>query len=204
LGTRWIRFCANHECGFFSARLLTAVRLAHRHHVQVGLARIVQQADPLAHVVDVVVEVERPGAEGHHARVDPVAHPDVVFGEQRAHGIAQQRGVVARERCHHQDLFCPGMLGFEVHQLAERQVERDFHARLGDAPLGLFVAAGEPQEQIARGGDALGERQVDEGTERVVEPASRQLRHEAPWRKRHVLRFVQAIKHSRKPPAGSM
>ena len=40
--------------------------------------------DPLAHVVDVVVEVERPLGERHHARIDPV-DPYFVVDEQRAH-----------------------------------------------------------------------------------------------------------------------
>ena len=39
-----------------------------------------------------------PSASGDVARVVPVGDVDVLVGEQRAHGAAQQRGEVARER----------------------------------------------------------------------------------------------------------
>ena len=67
-------------------------RLAHRDHVHVGS----EEGDELAHVVDVIVEMKRAVEQRHHARVHPVGDVDVVIGQQRAHRIAQQRGVVAR------------------------------------------------------------------------------------------------------------
>ena len=42
-----------------------------------------EQPDELHHVVDVIVEVERPGGQRHLARVDPVGDADVVIGQQR-------------------------------------------------------------------------------------------------------------------------
>jgi hypothetical protein len=59
--------------------------------------------DELAHVGDVVVEVEGADLERHHARVDPVGDVDLVVRSMGAHGVAQQRGVmVSRQRRHHQ------------------------------------------------------------------------------------------------------
>jgi hypothetical protein len=59
-------------------------------------------ADEFDRVADVVVELEAALRQRHHARVDPVGDVDGVVGQQRMHRVAQQRGVVARQRCEHQ------------------------------------------------------------------------------------------------------
>ena len=41
---------------------------------------------------------KRPARERHVARVVPVGDVDVVVGQHRAHGVAQQRREVARHR----------------------------------------------------------------------------------------------------------
>ena len=53
-------------------------------------------------VFDIVVEAEGPVLETDVARVVPIGDVDVVIGQQRAHGVAQQRGEVARQRRHDQ------------------------------------------------------------------------------------------------------
>ena len=50
------------------------------------------------HVVDVVVEIEAPVGERHHAGIDPFGDVDVVVRQERLDGAAQQRRVVARHR----------------------------------------------------------------------------------------------------------
>jgi len=81
----------------------------------------------------------------------------------------------------------------EMDQLAEGLVECDLDGGALDVPLRLLVAPRQPQEQITRGGDPTRQRQVDEGAERVPEPAARKLRPEAQRRERGVLRLVQAV-----------
>jgi hypothetical protein len=71
--------------------------LADGHHVR-ARADGGQEAD---HVVDVVVQAKAPCA-AHIAGVVPVGDVDVVVLQQRAHGLAQQRGEVARQRRHQQ------------------------------------------------------------------------------------------------------
>ena len=50
------------------------------------------------HVIDVVVEIEAPFGERHHAGIDPFGDVDVVVRQERLDGAAQQRRVVARHR----------------------------------------------------------------------------------------------------------
>lgn len=90
--------------------------LADGHDVHVGA----QVADEVLHVAHVVVQMERPGGQGHHAGVDPIRDVHVVGGQQGAHGVAQQGGVMARQRRDQQDLgiVLAGMadVAVEVHQ----------------------------------------------------------------------------------------
>jgi hypothetical protein len=58
--------------------------------------------DEFLNVSNVIVEVELALFERHHARVDPVGDVHLVVLQQRAHGVAQQGGVVAGQRCAHQ------------------------------------------------------------------------------------------------------
>jgi len=66
-------------------------RLAHRDDVHLRP----EERNELAHVIDVIVEVKRAVEQRYHARVHPVGYVDVVIVQQRAHRVAQQRGVVA-------------------------------------------------------------------------------------------------------------
>ena len=75
-------------------------RLAHRDHVGVAVQRM-QHRD---HVVDVVVEIEAPFGERHHAGVDPFGDVDVVIRQERLDRAAQQRRVVAGHRRDDQQL----------------------------------------------------------------------------------------------------
>ena len=68
-------------------------RLADRDHVDFRA----DVADEFLHVGDVVVEVERPFLDRHHARVGPVGDVYLVILKHLAHGFAQQRRVVAGE-----------------------------------------------------------------------------------------------------------
>ena len=54
-----------------------------------------QVADELLHVIDIVIQVKLAFGERHQAGVFPVGDVDLVVFEHAAHGIAQQRCVVA-------------------------------------------------------------------------------------------------------------
>ncbi len=139
--------------------------------------------------------MERARGKRHDAGVDPVGDPDIVLGQQGAHRIAQQRSVMPGERCDQEHLV-PLLRGLlEMDQAAERLFLRHFDLDLGQIPLRLFIALGDPQEQIARGGEAARKRPVRERTERMPEPAARPFRHEAQRRERHVLRLVKTVEH---------
>ena len=104
-------------------------RLAHRDHIQVLRANV---ADELLDVTDVVGQMELAMLHRHHAGVHPVGHIDFVVLQQSAHGIAQQRRVVAGQRRadQHDRLVLEQLDGvrivriaLEAHQLAERLVQ---------------------------------------------------------------------------------
>ncbi|MCY1532270.1 hypothetical protein D9M68_675330 [compost metagenome] len=129
-------------------------------------------ADEVLDVVDVVRQVEGAVFNRHHARVDPVGHVDLVVLQQRAHGVAQQRGMVARQRRAHQhhrlvlqqlDGFRVVGIALEAQQLAERLFQ---HGLLDDgnvAPVGahrldveagFFIFLAEPVKQLIAGSQA--------------------------------------------------
>ena len=62
-------------------------RLAHRDHMGVAAERVQDRN----HVVDVIVEIEAPFRQRHHARIHPVGDVDIVIGQERLDGAAQQR-----------------------------------------------------------------------------------------------------------------
>ncbi|MDT4835658.1 hypothetical protein FQZ97_693310 [compost metagenome] len=151
--------------------------LAHAHHVAVAVLGL-QAADELLHVVDVVVEVELTVGQRHQARVLPVGDVDLVVLQHGAHGVAQQRGVVARQRRHDQhhglalerleDVRFVGE-ALEAAQFAEGLVELDglldhdlFAVDLDglDVELGLLVVLAQPVQQVIAGGHALCHRQL--------------------------------------------
>ena len=89
----------------------------------------------LDEVVDVVVEPEGTGFERHVARVVPVGDVDVVVRQQRANGVAQQRGEVARQRRHDQHARLRDVdVLLEPQQGAERQRQ---HRLLGHLDLAV-------------------------------------------------------------------
>jgi 2-keto-3-deoxy-L-rhamnonate aldolase RhmA len=79
--------------------------LAHRHQVGAGAKQFSEGDDML----DVLVQAEAAFGQWHLAGVAPVGDVDVVVGQQGAGGVAQQRGEVARQRCHDQHLGPAGV-----------------------------------------------------------------------------------------------
>ncbi|CAB3810692.1 hypothetical protein LMG28614_07320 [Paraburkholderia ultramafica] len=126
-------------------------------------------ADEFLDIGDVVVQMKLAGFERHHACVDPVGQVDLVVLQQRPHGVAQQRGVVSRQRCadqHDRFIFQLGngvaVVGetLETHQTAKRFLNNDlFDDRnvmtifnnLVEIELGLFVILAKPVEQLVTG-----------------------------------------------------
>jgi hypothetical protein len=145
-----------------------------------------QVANEFLHVIDVVVQVELTVRHRHQARILPVGDVDLVVLEHGAHGVAQQRGVVARKRCHDQHgrlALEPGQRGgiiretLEAAQLAERLVDFDtfvnghvdpIHIDGADAELGFLVVLAQTVHQGVAGGDALGHGGLAEQAQRVA------------------------------------
>ena len=63
-------------------------------------------------VLDVLVEAEAAVLERHIARVVPVGDVDVVVGQHRAHGAAQQRREMARQRRHQEHAWLRVSMSF--------------------------------------------------------------------------------------------
>ena len=124
-------------------------------------------AAELHDVVDVVVEIEVALGERHLAGVGPVGDVHVVIGQQRLDRAAQQGGVVAAHRRHHQHLgIAPRGVAMEAQQLAERLAQQDLFvdrdglvADLGglQAERGLGVVLGEPRHDLGAGRHRLAE-----------------------------------------------
>ena len=182
-----------------------------------------EKSDELAHVVDVVVDMELALFQRHHARVDPVGDVHVVVRQHGAHRVAQQRGKVPRQRRHQQHLGLRGDarqrgLGlatllasrlfaghaFEPQQVAERLLDDDafFDAHglavddgAGQPERRLLVALRQAMKQFRAGGDAPAGRKVGKGTERIAEQFEAGTCQMVPGRKRRVLKLVQGIPH---------
>ena len=60
-------------------------------------------ADELDDVVNVIIEVKGASGQRHHPGIKPVGHIDFVCGKHGPDGVAQQRRMVARERCDNQN-----------------------------------------------------------------------------------------------------
>jgi hypothetical protein len=169
--------------------------------------------DELLDVGDVVVQAERALGRRYHARVDPVGDVDLVVAQQRAHGVAQQRGMVAGHRGddqHHRvvlHLVDGGRVvaeALETLQLAERLGQR--HAldhrdllivRDGgvDAEFGFLVVLAEPMDQLVTGSHPLRAGQLRERTAVVIEHLRIGLREVAQRAEERALPFVDLIKH---------
>ena len=121
------------------------------------------------HIVDIVIEIELALRRRHHARVRPIGDVDVMIGQKRLDGAAQQRGEMARHRRDDQKFrlrplrrMCKRAL--EMQEPAERPFpdrgDVDRHAlaadqRRGDAPFRFAVTACRAFEQFAGRGDGF-------------------------------------------------
>jgi hypothetical protein len=170
-------------------------------------------ADEGAHRVDVVIEREGAGILGHHARVDPVGDVDLVVLQQGAHGVAQQRGVMAGERRHHQhdgvvlQVFHHGRLvgiALEAQQPAEGRGKLalldDRHGvavrnHLADAELGLLVGLAEAMEQLIARRGACRAGQLREPASGIGIGLGGGFGAIDPGRQPHALHFVDEVKH---------
>ncbi|GCC43279.1 hypothetical protein chiPu_0027567, partial [Chiloscyllium punctatum] len=153
-------------------------RLAHRDDVHVAAERV----QHLDHVVDVIVEIEPPFGERHHARIGPVGDVDLMGRQERLDRAAQQRRIVAGHRRHDQHTRVrraqrARQLAVEMQQAAERLFpDRANLDRRADAvdlgrrqvPIRLAVAARGALEQFAAGGDRFAEFGVGPRIERVL------------------------------------
>ena len=85
-----------------------------------------EHANELDDVIDKIVEVEAAHGERDITRVDPVGDVDIMVGQHRLDGAAQQRRVVTRHRRHDQYLGVValagqrGLVALEVQQTAKR------------------------------------------------------------------------------------
>ncbi len=186
--------------------------LAHTHDVTVAVDPL-QVANKLLHIIDVVVEMEVAFGQRHHAGVFPVGDVDLVVFQHGAHGLAQQRGVMSRQRSDHQHhrLALEFEQGFavvrealEAAQLAKRFVDLDplvnRHANAVDidgvnAELRFFVVFAEPVHQLISRRDALRHRQLGKRPSRVVVNLGG---HTGQFGKRlheGALRFVNLVQH---------
>ena len=145
-----------------------------------------QMADKFLNVVDVVVEVKFTLGQWHQTCIGPVGDVDLVVFEHGAHRIAQQRGVVARQRRydqHHRLIFQlaqgAGVVGeaLETAQLAKRFVQLnalvDSHANAidiygSDAKHWLFVALAQAVRQVVASRNALRQRRFTQWKHRVA------------------------------------
>ena len=133
-------------------------RLTDRDHMRVAAKQVQNGND----VVDVIIEIEAPFGERHHARIDPFRDVDIVIGQESLDRAAQECGVMARHRRDDQQLRLrtarrahEGPL--EVQQPAERtlpnglDVDRNLLAADGgriDAPFRPAVAPGRTLEKF--------------------------------------------------------
>ncbi|MNX34476.1 hypothetical protein D3C86_647210 [compost metagenome] len=167
-----------------------------------------QMANEVLHIADVVVQMERTGRQRHHAGVDPVGDIDVMGGQQRAHGVAQQRGVVAGQRGDQQNLrvvvASDADVALEVHQTAERLVQRHgFHDAGGLAvdlgggqvPGGLLVLLADTRHQLVSGSHLARNRGVGERAVRAGEQLRTGIRECSERSQEGALHFVQLVQH---------
>ena len=182
-------------------------RLAHRDHVGIAAERMQDRN----HVVDVIVEIETPFRQRHHARIDPVGDVDVVVGQKRLDGAAQQRCKVARHRRHDQKpRLRPLRQVFEhtleMDELAERPLpdggDVDRHAlaadeRRIDAPFRPAVAPRRALEQFASRGDRLAERGEGQRIDRILEKQSRGVGPGPRRIERRMAHFVEPVQRRR-------
>ena len=133
--------------------------------------------------------------------------------EHGAHGVAQQRGVVARQRRHDQhrrlalELFQRGRIvgeALEAQQLAKRHVQLDALVNgdldavdLADAELGLLVILAQPVKQRVGGRHALRHRHLAQQRVPIAVKLGSSIRHVRERLQQGALRFVDLIEHER-------
>ena len=173
-------------------------------------ANVVQE---FLHVLDVIVQMERARFLRHHAGVGPVGDEDFVILQQALHGVAQQRGVMPRQWCHHQhgrlalhESQSLGSIGeaLEAQQAAEGLL--DGHLLLhchfnavdldaADAKGRLLVVLGQTVQQIEPRRHALRLRRVAEWRQWVLVELGRCAGELGERRHQRALGLVQLIKH---------
>jgi hypothetical protein len=125
--------------------------------------------------------------------------------EQRLHRAAQQCGVVAGHRRHHQHgrMRLVGV-ALEMDQVTERFADhRDFPDRhLLAIHLGgwkpecrLAEPPGRPLEQLSAGSESAAHSRVRRGQERILESGPGGLRHEASRIPSRVLEIIELVEH---------
>ncbi|CFP63047.1 Uncharacterised protein [Bordetella pertussis] len=168
-----------------------------------------QVAQECLDVADVVVQMERAGVLRHHARIDPVGDIDVVSRQQRPHGIAQQRGMMARQRGHQQHAWIGAArrtadIALEVHQPAERLVEHDgfdhgdaFALDLGGGqiPGRFLVFLADAVHQLAAGGELARHGHIGQRAVRMGEKLGTGVGERRQGTQERPLHFVQLIQH---------
>ena len=187
-------------------------RLADADHVHFAVV-FLQVADELLHVVDVVVEAESAFGQRYFTRIFPVGDVDLVVTQQGAHGIAQQRRVVAGQRGHHQHdrraqqgFQCLGVVGIalETQQVAERLADFDafvdsdadtIDRHRSDAELGLFVILCQTVQQVVAGCHAVGHGRVAHGSQRIGEQTRCHERELGKRFHQRALGFVNLVEH---------
>ncbi len=139
---------------------------------------LLDEADQMA---DIAVEAEAAGGERHVARVVPVGDVDIVFGQHGAHGRAQQRGEMARQRRDQQDarLRLVDVL-LEMQQRAERRHVGRFlpyrhlaiaHRDAGNAVGRAHMGQARTRDQLIGRGEVAEYRRPS----RAVEPLAHRL-----------------------------
>ncbi len=177
-------------------------RLADGDHVR---ARA-DHAEELDEVVRVAVEAERAGGDGDLARVVPVGQVDVVLGEHRPHGRAQQCGEVPRHGRDEQDrrLGDVGVL-LEVQKRAERGDvgralrDRDLLApdeRAVDAERGTRVREAPEGHELGGRGRAADEREVRQAARQMGDRIRQDRRRDPEGRHEIGLRLIGRVEHA--------
>ena len=187
-------------------------RLADRDHVRLGP----QQPDEVHHVVDIVVEREVGRDHRHLARVAPVGDVDVVVGQERLDGAAQQRREVAGHRRDQQHLRpepgvrpAPGIgpvrRAAEMHEVAPGAAFDDVLGDLHRLPvddgvvvpeLGFAEDARRVLETVEAGDRDAAHRRLPQRIERPVDQGESAMRQHAHRCQAGALHFVKMIKHA--------
>ena len=177
--------------------------LAYGHDVGIR-TQVLHEVDD---VVDEIIEGKPAVGDRHLPGILPVRDVDVVLGEHRFYGAAQQRRVMARHRRDDQHLGIVALAGSrlitgEVNEVAEWLGERQL---FGDADLeavdrrsryverGLAVALGQTFEDFEACRNALGEGVQRERAERIIECEARCRRPEPHRCDEGVGQFVSEI-----------